>query len=128
MSYICGDKTSNVMKVKLYVENELCLYDECCVEAEFFSAPHAGDYVSADWYSIIDAILKADKTEYYTEYLTGESYDWYMYQEIQKTKPKPSDEQIRKDFLFDGIGLIKSVSWYIGDDGVASLRAWVGEM
>ena len=61
------------MKVKLYIENDLNRYDECCVEAEFFSAPHAGDYVVADWYSIIDAILKADKTEYYTYYLIGEN-------------------------------------------------------
>lgn len=128
MLYICGDKTTNVMKVRLYVENDLCRYDECYVEAEFFSAPHAGDYVSADWYSIIDNILKADKTEYYTEYLTGESGDWFRYEAIQKTKPKPTDEQIREDFSFDGIGLIKSVSWYIDDDGVAYLRAWVTEM
>ncbi|MBQ4398929.1 MAG: hypothetical protein II829_05015 [Bacteroidales bacterium] len=115
------------MKVKLYIENDLNRYDECCVEAEFFSAPHAGDYVVADWYSIIDAILKADKTEYYTYYLIGETYEWYKDPEAQKTKKKPTDEQIRKDFLFDGIGLVKSVTWIV-DDGIAYCRAWVGQI
>ena len=120
-------KTANDMKVRLYLENDSWANDDCYVEAEFFSAPRVGDYVSADWYSIIDAILKGDKTEYYKDYLTGESCEWYKDPEARKAKKKPTDEQIRKDFLFDGVGLITSVHWFV-EDGVAYCRAWVGEM
>ncbi|MBQ6307590.1 MAG: hypothetical protein IJK78_13620 [Bacteroidales bacterium] len=113
------------MKVKLYIENELWRFDECFIEAEFFSAPHAGDYVSADWDSLIDTIIKANKVKYYVQYLTSEVKLWYLDPKAQKTRKKPTDEQIRDAFMFDGIGLITSVSWDI-DDGVAYCRAWVG--
>ena len=115
------------MKVRLYIESDLWAFDECYVEAEFFSAPRVGDYVTADWDIIKEAIIKADKVSYYREYLSGDSYEWYSSPILQKTLPKPTDEQIREELDFECVGKISSESWIV-KEGVAYCRAWVGEM
>jgi hypothetical protein len=115
------------MKVRLYIENDDWIDDDCCVVADFFSAPRVGDYVSAHWESIIDAILKADRVNDFSEYLRGESRKWYDNPALQDKLPKPTDEQIRKDMVFDGLGKILSIRWVV-KNGVAECYAWVGEM
>lgn len=115
------------MKVRLYIENDNWIDDDCCVEAEFFSAPRVGDFVSADWDSVKDAIIKGDRVMDFWEYLQGSSREWYSKPELRKTMAKPTDEQVRKEMSFDGIGKVLAVRWVI-NDGVAYCRAWVGEM
>lgn len=120
-------KTSSNMKVRLYIENDNWIDDDCCVAADFFSAPRVGDYVSADWDSVTDAIIKADRVRDFREYLRGDSKDWYSTLRPKTKTKKPTEEQIRKEMNFDGIGKILSIRWVVRD-GVAECMAWVGEM
>lgn len=120
-------KTTSNMKVRLYLEEDCRADDGCCIEAEFFSAPRVGDFVSADWDCLTDAIIKADRLGDFWSHLDGYSREWYSNPEAQKTMAKPTDEQIWKDMNFDGLGKIKSVRWDV-KEGVAYCKAWVTEM
>jgi len=115
------------MKVKLYIENSNWIDDNCCVEADFFSAPRVGEYVSSDWDSVKDAIIEADRVKDFLEYLQGHSQEWYANTESRGTMAKPSKEQIKEDLNFDGIGKVLAVRWVV-EHGKATCRAWVGEM
>jgi hypothetical protein len=115
------------MKVRLYIENDNWIDDDCCVVADFFSAPRVGDYVSANWESVTEAIIKADRVKDFREYLQGDSKEWYSTVRHKTKAKKPTDAQIRKEMNFDGIGKIKAVRWVVRG-GIAECMAWVGEM
>ena len=115
------------MKVKLYIENDNYLNDDCCVVAEFPCAPRVDDYIVADWDSVKDAIIRNDRVIDFVEYLHDDTGEWYRDWELQKTRPAPTEEEIRRDMSFDGVGKVLTVTWRIVD-GVAECQALVGEM
>ncbi len=114
------------MRVKLYMKNHSCvLY--YYIEADFFSAPRVGDYVTADWSGMRDAIIEDENEEDFLEYLSEDLREWYINPELQKTKEKPTKEQLREGLYFNELGIIDSVNWYI-HDGVAFCEAWVAQV
>lgn len=127
LSYICGDKTANDMKVKIYLDGDCHANDSCCIEAEFECAPRVGDIVAADWESLKDALIKGGRVGDFCDYMVGDSRKWYSKLEAQKTMAKPTDEQIKKDIILDGVGKITSMMWVI-NNGVAECVAWVGDI
>lgn len=115
------------MKVKIYLDGDCHANDSCCIEAEFECAPRVGDIVAADWDDLKDALIKGGRVGDFCDYMVGDSRKWYSKLDAQKTMAKPTDEQIRKDMNFDGLGKIKSVRWDV-KEGVAYCKAWVTEM
>ena len=115
------------MKVKIYLDGDCHANDSCCIEAEFGCAPRVGDIVAADWDDLKDALIKGGRLEDFWDYMEGYSREWYSNHEAQKTMAKPTDEQIKKDIILDGMGKITSVMWVI-NNGVAECVAWAGEM
>lgn len=102
------------MKVKMFIRNQCCSY-HYYLEAEFPCAPRIGDIVSANWDPLKEAIIENDDLFDYHEYLPNELAEWYLNPEAQKTKSKPTKEQLWKGLCFDTLGKVASVCWVVSD-------------
>ena len=103
------------MKVKLYIKNQSCSFGYYLTK-EFPCAPRVGEFVSVDWEPLKESIIENDDLFDYLEYLRKDLAEWYVNPKMQKTKPKPTKEQLWEGLSFDDLGKIDFVMWVVKDD------------
>lgn len=110
------------MIVRLAIEDDSQYYSGIYQEAKIPFAPKVGDVLAGDFHEIRDYIIEKGQVERFKSYLAGRSARWFSDEKLQKTTPKPTDEELREDLDFEFFDFeVERVVWEVKKEKVIAV-------